>query len=356
MLFKKKHYNRVCYVGTIYTLFLYLMHSSFEEINHTLFLIAPGIPKDVMKRLPCYFELDDKELKKGYIGNLLLPKFQWAWIYHKYIKFKIIIKAGNHPIVYAQDHFDFSATVIGNRPYILIEDSCQIFTSISKAIQQTNDTYFQRIWNYQKLKFYPLYKFLYGDTLYKIMGRNTLCQGVLLSEDDADESISQKEKYICDFNKVWNNAEDKKKTFIKIVYDVTQEDISYISQSDIMVLTQNISASGVISDKEQIEIYRKIVDEYPNKRILFKPHPRDYINYEQYIPGIRVFKKNIPSQLLYLLGAQLQRVATIYSSAVNGAPEKMLVDWYGLEVSPKLVAKLGYCEKPKRAVLKKIKN
>lgn len=52
MKYKKKDYNRVCYVATIYVLMLYLLYSSEDEIRQTLFIIDQGsMPDSISDKL-----------------------------------------------------------------------------------------------------------------------------------------------------------------------------------------------------------------------------------------------------------------------------------------------------------------
>lgn len=69
----------------------------------------------------------------------------------------------------------------------------------------------------------------------------------------------------------------------------------------IMILTQCFYQHQMIDTKrEQIEVYKKIVKQYENKyNIILKPHPSDYINYEELdIKNLQVLPNYFPVEIL----------------------------------------------------------
>ncbi|MEZ8688540.1 glycosyltransferase family 52 [Vibrio splendidus] len=62
-----------------------------------------------------------------------------------------------------------------------------------------------------------------------------------------------------------------------------------------ILFTQPISEMGLVSEQEKISLYKTIIDN--NQISIIKPHPRDYTNYENFF-NCEVINKSIPAETL----------------------------------------------------------
>jgi hypothetical protein len=147
--------------------------------------------------------------------------------------------------------------------------------------------------------------------------------------------------------KEWDIFEAEKKELIKSIYNITTKEIELLNSCTCILYTQNYYWYGAVTQEEQIEIFKKIIAKYPNETIVIKPHPADSIRYEDYIPNILTYRKNVPSQLLTLVGIRFKRLITTFSTAVFDIPYETEIDWYGTEVDTKLFHYFGHQVVPK---------
>ena len=137
--------------------------------------------------------------------------------------------------------------------------------------------------------------------------------------------------------KLWDNSPKEKKQFILNVFDINPSDIQILNSRDIILFTQQFSDDHYLTVDEQITLYKKILSNYDQTKVIIKPHPRDSIDYKKKFPGIAVFEKIAPMQLLDLLDIHFKIAVTISSSAVLSIPYKLKIDWYGSRIHPKLL-------------------
>lgn len=93
-----------------------------------------------------------------------------------------------------------------------------------------------------------------------------------------------------------------------------------------------------------------IFQNYPEKDLIVKTHPRDTFNYKKYFPEVKVFAKPVSSQTLMAMGLSPKRIITICSTAIEGFPESVECDYYSANVHPKVLAFIGKEYKPTRKV------
>ena len=99
---------------------------------------------------------------------------------------------------------------------------------------------------------------------------------------------------------------------------------------------------GKMSDKEQIEMYRTIIEHYGEENIIIKKHPRDGRNYEKDFPEALHFNKNIPMQMLAVMGVSFKCVATVNSSSALSFGADVNIDWWGEQMDEELIRDEGF--------------
>ena len=336
----KKKYDNVCFVTTIYALFLYLLHSDLDKIKKTLFIFSDTFPRVVGVRLPSHIFLKEKINKSNKLVLFFYNHPKIAWLYYKPLRWKLFWQVNKKYKLYAQDHLYFSSTIIGNHDYTLIEDSKDFFS--------------QDNLNRRPLRHYPwVYNLLYGPAEQRCIGRNPKCVELLSTSTNVAEELRHIKNSICDIHKEWEHASEEKKDFIMMVYGMGDNDVKMLKEFDAILFTQNIYFYSVLTKEEQVNLYKKIIEKYPYYRVLIKPHPIDEIEYERYIDNIRVWRPElpVPSQLLSLVGIRFKKYITIFSTAVNDLEPDADVDWYGTEVDEKIKHGFGIRPAPEGANL-----
>ena len=339
-MFLIKKNQRVCYVGTVYSLLLYLLHSSVEDIKQTFFVFAYGIPDSICRRFEHYYILDHNVFKNEHPIAFKLTKYRkLEWIMGIPIKLLIWKNVGFKYKLYAQDHLFFSTEVIRNHDYILIEDSAKIFTNVN------NGLFYQSIWKKRSDKSFQLLKLLYGETLYGSFGKNKCCKEVLLSEDDNHTSIKDKVKHICNIYDSWRTSSIEKKEFINSLFDLKDNDFSALSRKN--VLFTQCFYPDILSEKEHAAIYELVLSKFPPDEIIIKTHPRDIFDYKSYFKEYDVFDKIVPAQLLSLNGITYNNIITVCSTSVANIKYNGKLIWFGTEMNEKIYKRFGHIEPPR---------
>lgn len=116
-------------------------------------------------------------------------------------------------------------------------------------------------------------------------------------------------------------TEDQKQTILYVFLGNDGESLLPEQTGDCSVLvTQPLSQDGILSSQEiQIEMYKKIIEQYGIGHVFIKPHPRENIDYEQYFSDCTIIKfKNVPIEILgFIKGLTFKRAFTAFSTAVE---------------------------------------
>jgi hypothetical protein len=313
--------NRICIVGTVYALFLYLLSASKKEIEQTFFFYGSGIKKDMLQNFPNthYFPLRkytwEKLLLRIYLR--LFARFKWKDI--------------KTATIFAQDHPTFASPIIGKREYTYIEDGPKNIPDtynmplIKKHIAKTGGI---------KGK---IFKILFGNVFLNPLGANNQCKKMILTNNYE----TYKEIILIDIKQEWEKADESKKKIILSVFNISYDDTIFTQKRTVILFTNPFSADKIITEKEQIEIYKNILKKYDEKDIVIKSHPRDNIDYKKYFENIEFFSKPVPMQLLDCMGLKFEKAITISSSSVLSIPYPIEIEWIGNECHPNLLTKYG---------------
>jgi len=196
-------YNRVCYVGTIYSLLVYLCQSTYEEILNTIFIVEDFVPNEIRKNLPncILLKAHSKYTKRWYI----------EWIYWRIIKL-IQIPNLHGKTIFANDHLSSSPIILSNLNYFLIEDSAFVCSHYFYGTRKNE------LDNLKKNILYPLKKILFGPILYKHNGDNHQCIGYLQTTQDYVTYMENRQRIICTLNDKWKDFDVNKQNIIKRIY------------------------------------------------------------------------------------------------------------------------------------------
>lgn len=333
-------YNEVrhaCMTGSIHGLLQYLLLFDYETVaHHTCYFLGYGVKPQVAKHLPAvYFSTKQT-------GTVLTPS---RWVdkirirLTKNFKYPFLRRAK----IFAID-LGFVTPLIGHRNYYLLSDGP---LGLSQNMNLASAEYQRQIRKHKTIQG-RLEELLYGPTAVFAWGNNDQCREFYLTEQNDSAVIGDKPVHIKSLQEMWKDASDQQRCFVKKVFEITDEDIRLLSSRKYMFLTQPMLRDRILTEREYLDILEQIFSHYDMSQLLLKLHPRDNFNYHRYFPDVAIYDKNVNMQLLVLLGTQVERAITICSSSVNSFPENVEVDWFGVEIHPKLKSFFGEMVPPYR--------
>lgn len=316
--------TRVCLVNTVYSLFLYLLYSKEDELNHTYYFFGREIARSIREKFPNHYFIYYSGKVNIVVNHFFL--FFKLFIF-RYIKWPFL----KYSDIFCQDHLICSKFIIGKHSYTFIED---IPKAISIALlKKRNRQSFIR-----KIIKNILNKYISGTIGYT-WANNSQCKELILSVDDNVPYIENKKKHIVPIRTTWENISQEKKEYILNIFNVSSDDITAFKQRTHLILTQPFSSDINISEDDQIQIYNNIIKKYDPSILIIKRHPRDLINYNKFFPDVFVFDKPIPMQIFLLLEElnNIKKVITITSTAIDLFPDTVEKEWVGSSVNPTLL-------------------
>ena len=81
----------------------------------------------------------------------------------------------------------------------------------------------------------------------------------------------------------------------------------------ILLLTEPFSEYDLLPFDEEMDIYKRIIDKYPN--IIIKSHPREKKDYSKLFPDIKIIDVPFPVELLKYIGIKIDMIITVCSTA-----------------------------------------
>ena len=322
-----KEYKRV-YIGyTAYSLYLYLLYSSIEEIKETFFFVSDGIHESIRNQLRNKYYFSNSEYEKKHYLFRLIYRIRLRYVSRKKWPF---LKTAQ---LFVQDHFFYSRGLIGKREYTLIEDAPNIFSCNRAIINRLKYPVIERL----RCLLYKITENSYGGEI----GDNKLCKAVLITNIESDPILEDKQLVQINEVQCWNQAPEAKRNEILSIFNITPEDLIQLTKRKVILLTQNFATLGHVSEQELVDIYSERLNNYSQDNIVIKNHPLDKVHYQKYFPDAFIFDKIVPMQLLNLLEIQYDTVVTICSSAAFSFPYDIQIDWIGTESNAKLLAVMG---------------
>lgn len=173
----------------------------------------------------------------------------------------------------------------------------------------------------------------YGDKVKKIYLTENLCKEIPKGLEKKAEIINLKD--------LWNKKSEEEKKIILDTFNFNNEILKKVDENTVMLFTQPLSEDNVITEAEKIELYLKIMKKYNNQSIIIKPHPREKTDYSKYFPSCYVMKEKYPVEILELVGINIKKAVTIFSSAAFGLGKNIKIDFYGTEINNKIFNRFG---------------
>lgn len=223
-------------------------------------------------------------------------------------------------VVWGADHITGSKFFLKRFKFILLEDG---------TINYNPSTYRRSLKN--KLFSIPAY------------GMHGNVSKIYLTQSENIPACIKDKVEIINLDEIWNNKDNKEKMEILGILGVDVNRISILKDKLYILYTQPLSEDGIISEREKIQLYEKILAKYDINKVVIKPHPREKTNYQLFFKNVYVFRDNIPSELLPLLGVRFEKAITLFSTAVLQHSRNSVV-FYGTNVHPKIYQHFGNVE------------
>lgn len=323
----KDKIRNVCCVSSVFALLQYLLSQDINvAMSHTYYFFGDGISENIRQRF--VYHTSFGTVRCG----------GWKMMKRRLLKIKLrlfgnfIFPFMNSAVIYAQDHFYFSWLLIGNKDYILLSDSQNVFTQQLNPGRKEYDKYVA----YQSSVKYRLMAFVLGHLSIRPWGFSKQCKQVMLTRSNVSEVLSGKELRIKSFAQEWNEASEDKKKSIMSVFGCDAADRQVFENINVVVLTQPFYDDKVLTEEEHFEVYRQAMGKYDNKRIVMKVHPRDTFEYERYFRDVEIYRKPVPMELLSLWGVNIETAVTFFSSSVYCFDDNVAIDWIGTKGNDKL--------------------
>lgn len=317
---KKKIFKNICYFSSTYTLLLYLVHFSKEEIDDSFFVFSGQFPRDIAMRFPNHC----------YIPKLDSQRFPWLYplrlfMLVKFNKLFRIPKLSNNTNLYAQDHTEMLNLLIGYHRYTLVAEN-PVMENILKYRQPKKvlgRSIFKRL--YDKLR-----HLFFGPVYGHIWGYNSQCFAAIIEDEGSRKYLDGKDVIVVDVKQKWGEKTKNEKNTILYYYGITDYEMNKLKDKDIIIFTQPFTPEMEISEYQKYMV--SMINKYPHNRSVIKIHPREEIDYNSIFHDIYVCKLRIPAQLFDLCGIHFKKAVTYNSSAVYDFSYDIQIDWYGLEL------------------------
>ncbi len=287
--------KRVCVIDSAYSLLLYFLISSEEEIMSTYYFWGKGVPEQVRH----YFKgreyyIENKPLFKNRFEEIIcgvkyrLNFLKWPFLLKKNITY------------WGHDHLSYSCMVVHNHKMNIIEDG-------------TGNYHSKNVGKIRKIR-----KILFGpvSSISDYCFQSPYCDKEYLTDLIPNTPCTTSPKaVIISLDNLWSEAPTSKRNLILNIYGVSFLEITELKTCKNILLTQPLSEDYYLTEQEKIKLYKSIIKEYHIQDLLIKPHPRETTDYKIYFPDCIVFSKKIPIELFSLIGVHFKNVYSLTSTA-----------------------------------------
>lgn len=238
--------------------------------------------------------------------------------------------------LYGIDYLELAKRVFYDEPINVIEEGTVIFSPLHERNLKYKIKYFLvKAINFIFKNKERIESFDYDENnkVVKVYLTDNLCKELPQKMKEKSEVINLKD--------LWNKKTLEEKEYILNVFSVDKNIVNKISDKSIILVTQPLSEDNVITEKEKIEIYSKILKKYSNSSIIIKPHPRELTDYSKYFSNCYIMKEKYPIEILALLGIKIDKIVTLFSGAAFGFGKEIKIDFYGTEINEKIFSRFG---------------
>lgn len=317
---QNKQDKYTCIIDATYALMLYMLYATDNMLQNTTYFVGSNcktcnLPNMIV--MPPIQPYTNKELLKYRI---------------KCLKYRNQLKQST---IYAQDHLYFSAPLIDNIPYIVLEDCPNFFIIREERNEITFKPTLRALW----------YNFKIGRIYNRYAGHNPWCKKRIITSDYDRQLMEKKRLPFEQVNpkELWNKASSFKKRYIIDTFNLPSIDAIH---KDVVIFSQPLIEDAHFSDKELTDVFNPYVKQFGAENILVKLHPRDKFDYEKAFPGISILRTKAPQQLLDIMGVKFKTAITVCSSAVSSMDKDCNIIWIGAEIDERIVRAYGHVKCP----------
>lgn len=304
--------KNVCIVNNLYCLLIYLLLKDEKELDETFFFWGNSISNDITNKFINGVRLLSP---KSFIGKLL---FVLKTRYITRSKYSFLKTAK----IYGQDNMLITPPLLANRKMTVIEDGLANYTIISP-----------------KRKFGWIKGFLISPLMAQgTLGYSTSVEKIYLTGIGIIPIQIKNKVELINLRDMWSLSSARKRSQILSTFNIDIKTINDFKSVDTILLTQPISEDKIVTEKDKIDIYKKIIG---NQSVAIKPHPRESTDYKKYFPHVKILKNGIPLELLILVGVNFKKVLTIFSTSALSIPGNPEICFTGTKIHPALIKAFG---------------
>lgn len=237
--------------------------------------------------------------------------------------------------LYVQDHLYIASQFIGSYKYVNLPDGPKCYSTWEKSPYQpqkyTPTNLKQKIKNF--LSHGKMYDLKYG------CNDQCICRWIMSPEDQKSIYIQNKEFLQLDASKLWKEADNEKREFIRNVFGISDELMGQCSFIDTLILSQPLREDCDLSDDEMYEVYAQYINNQPN--VAIKTHPRDKFEWSKFFPNAYVINTYAPMQLLNYIGLIPKKAITVSSSSISAMPSNTKKIFIGTRINNKILRIYG---------------
>ena len=323
---------RIYHLGTYYGLLISLLLPE-TNIDKSFFFLTSDLDVDI----------DEKQVFFMKIKKLRFPFTVFYYDFYLRNKLHSIVKEKelDTSLVIGQDHI-IGKDYFLKYNYHLIEDGMGIYTTF----------YIERE-KYKK-------RYIYNKILNKKNWNGveeTVTKIYLTKKDNIPIEIKDKVE-IINLKKLWNSKTKEEQKKILKIFKFNFEEVEKLSDRKYILFTQPLSEDLVITEDEKIEIYKKVMKNYDEEKMIIKTHPRELTDYKKIFSKAILLNNQFPAELLSILDIKFKKVITLFSTSVKIFENNIEIDFYGTEVNPKVLVRFGNQDKviKRNAFIKEEKN
>ena len=287
--------------------------------DNILIISGNEIDNEILIKLEKYY----KFIKFNFKSNKFIKLFTFYYKINYFLPKKL-----NSILINSRRIISFSDQDVVTRYFIKNKKNIDLYEHGSVNYQENFDDLTQKI----KSKIFGMEK-PYGRNKYI---KNIYLRGTGKIPKDIEDKV-----ILIDIEYLWSLLKKESENRIFEIFGLDSEEIKKVRSKEIILFTQPFSEDNVLSEKEKIELYKHIIENYNIEKLLIKSHPREKTNYKKEFPKITVIDQKIPSELLLFTKANFSKVATVFSTSISIFLKKSEVDFYGTEVHPKLFKYYG---------------
>lgn len=303
--------KNICITNSYYVLLIYLL--IIDNFEDTIYILGKNINLKNTKNIIKILEYPHCKF------NNIINYFYF------FIKFKL---KKDNITVYGQDHLFGCSFFKDYFAFKIIEDGLSFYDYIPVLKKKLNDENKVKKILKKILKSYPHH------------GLDIKTKTIYMSEmKEIPKEFKQKEIIKFDIKKMWENKTQIQKDKILTFLEINREEFRKIKELNSLLITQPLSEDGYITEKEKVQIYKKICN--GNKNIIIKPHPREKTEYKKYFKEALILGNNFPIEFILLLDIEVSQVLTLFSTAAFSLKKYYDIEFYGTYNVEKLEKNFG---------------